>query len=294
MEPELGRACRNGDLHRVLELLTAGQSPDQPLDELGSTPLMVAASVEVLDALLTAGASVEAARFGDDVLQVVISDGSTMHSRADRLAAARRLLTGGARLDRRNEHGWSRLYVASFAGDETAVDALLALGADPNDEPPPLAAACWGSGSEATAGIIGRLLAAGAELSRRDRAGWSLLHAAAMPYAHGEGFASSDGPNLAALEALITAGLPPDLAGPGGVTALMLVAGDGDLAAVDGLLAGGADRTVRDAAGLRAVDHAVDRAAQLDRALGAAPAGTVDAVLRARNRARACAARLAG
>jgi hypothetical protein len=85
------------------------------------------------------------------------------------------------------------LYLAAFEGDIGAVEALVALGGDPNDEPPPLAAACWGTGNDpaATTGIIDALVGAGADIHRRDSGGWSLLHAASMPYSHGDGYAGS-------------------------------------------------------------------------------------------------------
>jgi ankyrin repeat protein len=193
----------------------------------------------------------------------------------------------------RNEHGWSPLYAAVFASDLDAVETLLSLGASADDTPPPLAAACWGSGDEATEPMIDALMAAGADAGRDDEHGWTLLHAAAMPYNHGPGYTSSDGPNVAAARALVRHGVSPDIAGPDGVTALMLVAADGALDAVEALLAAGADPARRDDQGRGALDHARDSQRQLTEVLATAPPETVDAVRRFKDQVEACVTRLA-
>ena len=295
MDKDFASAVRRGDHETVARLLAAGQRADEPLDSVGTTPLMAAPALETVDVLLDAGASLEPTVFGNDVLQIMVSDdASAIDDPVARIAVARRLLAHGIRLDRRNEHGWSRLYVAAFAGDVGGVDALLALGADPNDEPPPLGAACWGSGRPVgdSPNTIELLAAAGADVHQRDGAGWTLLHAAAMPYSHGDGFESSDGVNLPALAALIRLGVPPDVRGPKGVTSLMLVAGSGELEAVDLMLAAGADPTLRDDDGLDALDHARSDAHRLTEVLAGASPDTADAVRRHRNAADLCVKRL--
>ena len=296
MNANLLDACRSGNVKRIEELVSAGHSPDEPLDTIGTTPLMAAGTLAVLEVLLNMGASLAPTRFGHDVLQVVVSDDeSAFEDAAERLEAARILIEYGAPLDRRNEHGWSRLYVAAFAGNAAAVEMLVALGAAPNDEPPPLAAASWGTGNDpaATTRIIGVLTAAGADVRQIDDVGWSLLHAAAMPYSHGDGFTSSDGPNVAAMQALISHGVAPDVVGPGGTTPLMLVAGDGALDAVDVLLASGSDVSLRDDQGDSAYGHARNSERRLTEVLATASAETAEAVREFRDRARRCAERLA-
>jgi hypothetical protein len=114
-----------------------------------------------------------------------------------------------------------------------------------------------------------------------------------MPYSHGDGFASSDGPSLAALQSLISHGVAPDVGGPGGITPLMLVAGDGALEAVEALLALGSDPRVRDDRGDRAYDHARSSERRLTELLATASAETTRAVREFRDRARECAERLA-
>jgi ankyrin repeat protein len=295
MNSQMREACGRGDVERVLDLLTAGASPDEPLDGIGTTPLMAAASPALVDLLLDAGASLHPTRFGHDALQVVVSDDeSAIENRSNRLLAAQRLIGAGAPLDLRDGHGRSRLYVAAFAGDVGAVETLLALGADPDDDPPPLAAACWGSGDPTgnSAQIIDLLVAAGADVHRRDDGGWTLLHAAAMPYSHGSGFESSDGANPSAMGALIRHGVPVDVAGPGGTTALMLVASDGALAAMQDLLAAGCDPEMRDHAGQRAVDRARAREERLTEILAEAESDTAPAVAAACDRVRSCIDRL--
>ena len=296
MNESLWDGCRSGNVERNKELVAAGHSPDDPLDSIGTTPLMAAATLPVVDLLLNMGASLSPTRFGQDILQVGVSDDeSEFDDAGERLAAARMLIEHGAPLDRRNEHDWSRLCVASFESNVGAVEALVALGADPNDEPPPLGAACWGRGDDpaATTRIIEALLAAGAAVHRRDGAGWSLLHAAAMPYSHGDGLASSDGPNVAAMHALISHGVAPDIRGPDGITPLMLVAGDGAFEAVDALLVLGSDPSVRDDQGDRAYDHARSSEQQLTDLLETAPVEALDPVRAFRDRARRSAERLA-
>lgn len=132
----------------------------------------------------------------------------------------------------------------------------------------------------------------GADVHRPDRVGWSLLHAAAMPYQHGEGYTSSDGPNVRALLAVIDHGVSPDAPGPGGATALMLVAGGGALDVVDALLDASVEPDRHDDLGRRAVDHALDSERRLTDLLETAPADTADAVHKSRDSARACAVRL--
>lgn len=295
MEQHFASALRRGDHEAVVRLLAAGQRPDEPLDNIGTTPLMAASSLETVDVLLNAGASLEPTVFGSDALQIVVSDdASAIDDAATRIVVARRLVAHGVPLDRRNEHGWSRLYVAAFAGDVGAVEALLALGADPNDDPPPLGAACRGSGRPVgeSPDIVELLAAAGADIHRRDGAGWTLLHAAAMPYSHGEGFESSDGVGLSAMAALIGLDVAPDARGPGGITSLMLVAESGELDAVELLLAAGADPAIRDDDGLTALDHARQAADRLTEVLAGAPADHADAVRLFRDAAVECVARL--
>ncbi len=295
METEFASAVRSGAHQTVTRLLAAGQPADEPLDAIGTTPLMAAPTLETVDVLLDAGASLAPTVFGSDVLQIVVSDdASAIDDPGARIAVARRLMAHGIPLDRRNEHGWSRLYTAAFAGDVGAVEALLTLGADPNDEPPPLGAACWGSGRPVgdSPDTIQLLAAAGADVHQRDGAGWSLLHAAAMPYSHGDGFESSDGVNLSALAALIRLGVPPDVRGPNGVTSLMLVAESGELEAVDLLLAAGADQTLRDDDGLDALGHARRAADRLTEVLAGASPDTTDAVRQYRDAADRCVNRL--
>jgi len=294
------QACASGDVAQLLELLASGASPDQLLDAIGTTPLMAATSLEVVDTLLDAGASTAPTRFGRDALDVVVSDHeSAIDDMAVRLGVARRLLARGVALDRPDANGWSRLYVAAFADDCGAVEVLLALGADLDDAPSPLAGACWGTSAapDGTGRVIDLLVTAGADITHRDAAGFTLLHAAAMPYGHGTGFESSDGPNPDAMRALIGHGLSVDIAGPGGITALMLVAGDGDLAAVDAMLAAGANPRLRDHEGRGALDHARDAERRLSELIDDLPPTSADsqsdAIGRRQARVGRCAARLA-
>jgi hypothetical protein len=81
MNANLREACSAGDAQRIEELVAAG-------------------TLEVVDLLLSMSASFAAARFGHDVLQVVVSDDeSAFEDGAERPAAARKLIEYGAPLD---------------------------------------------------------------------------------------------------------------------------------------------------------------------------------------------------
>ncbi|MGB5533918.1 MAG: hypothetical protein WBN71_12510, partial [Acidimicrobiia bacterium] len=93
MNASLWDACRSGNVKRVEEVVAAGHSPDEPLDSIGTTPLMAAATLQVVDLLLNMGASLAPTRFGHDVFQVVVSDDESAFEDFDeRLAAARMLI----------------------------------------------------------------------------------------------------------------------------------------------------------------------------------------------------------
>ncbi|MDH4144644.1 MAG: ankyrin repeat domain-containing protein [Acidimicrobiia bacterium] len=290
---ELVRACAAGNYDRVLELLTGTDPPDLDAIQYGRAPLAHAGSVEVVEVLLGAGASVDSMAGHDDVLQVIVSEASSLRTVPERVGAARLLLAAGARLDRRDAWGNTRLWTAAFSGDADAVEALLTLGLAAEDDPAPLAAACWGSGDEHTERIVDLLVSAGADPARRDLAGWSAVHGAAMPYSHGDGFESSDGASPTALRALHRAGASLDVAGPGGTTALMLAAEGGELEALATLLELGADRRRRDGNGATAADRARVAAASLAGVLADADPSQTPAVQAALDRVNACIVRLA-
>ncbi|MEU7000499.1 ankyrin repeat domain-containing protein [Nonomuraea sp. NPDC046570] len=141
-----------------------------------------------------------------------------------------------------------QLYRAALNGDLETVSDLLAGGADPNaistgeDEGLPLcAAAAWDR-----VGVVGALLAAGADVNGRESGGWhALLWAAANGHAE-------------TAEALIEAGAQVDTPNDDGDTPLTLATRRGALGVVRVLLEAGADARKYDGDGDTPLDIAVD------------------------------------
>lgn len=131
------------------------------------------------------------------------------------------------------------LYRAAIDGQVDAVAALLAAGADPNQESvqgtPLCAAACWGH-----AQVVRALLAAGADPQRAQDDDFTPLEWAVL------------GLHTEAAEALLAGGADAD--GPG--APLVLAADRGALGVVRALLAHGADPARRDEEGQTALEAA--------------------------------------
>jgi len=193
-------------------------------------------------------------------------------------------LAAGAAIDARNLVGATALYAAAENDRKPIVALLLAKGADPNlpgrSEVPPLAAAAYkgndtivaellthGAAPDAEDGtgktpivyaaargftpVVRRLLAAGVDPKR---AYGNDLTALMWAAGYEDGFGERDALDVVAL--LLGAGAPIDAADNRGRTALMIAAERGHAAIVDALLARGADRGLKDKAGLRAADLA--------------------------------------
>jgi ankyrin repeat protein len=203
-------------------------------------------------------------------------------ARAGHSALVELFLAQGAAIDARNLVGATALFAAAENGQQPVVVLLLAKGADPNlpgrSDVTPLAAAAYRGNDGAAA----ELIAHGARPDAMDATGKTpIVYAAARgftavvrrllaagvdprrPYGNDltalmwaagyeEGFGERDALDVIAL--LLDAGAPIDAADNRGRTALMTAAEQGHAAVVDALLRRGADRTLKDKAGKRALD----------------------------------------
>jgi len=267
--------CR--ELERRFELTKATAVPAQL--SLALFPAADGGCVPLARRLLDAGASLEARdRLGTTAL--------TRAARAGHVALIELFLAQGAAIDARNLVGATALYVAAENERQASVALLLARGADPNlpgrSGVTPIAAAAFKGNDR----IVEALLARRADPDVVDTTG-----KAAITYAAARGFASilrrligvgvdarrAYGNDLTALmwaaghedgvgtravldviPLLLDAGAPIDAVDNRGRTALMIAAELGRGAIVETLLARGADRSIADKSGKRALDLAAD------------------------------------
>ena len=104
---KLCQAASAGNLTEVQQLLADGVDPNGK-DAFGDTALMSTEDVAIGQALLMAGADVQAVdKYGDDVLAHTLEE--------HRLELAQWLVQAGADLNRRDEHSWTRLRKAAFS-----------------------------------------------------------------------------------------------------------------------------------------------------------------------------------
>lgn len=160
----------------------------------------------------------------------------------DRPQFVKALLEAGFDPNTLNERGQSGLILAMRDGCFEAAEVLLSFKQTEIDRPN-----ASGETALMMAALRGhetwvlRLLERGAAIHK---AGWSPLHYAAS------------GPQPKVVALLLARGAPIEAASPNGSTPLMMAAGYGAIDSADLLLARGADRRKRNAAGLTAADFA--------------------------------------
>jgi ankyrin repeat protein len=278
-------AAWSGSADCIQLLLRAGAGANDR-DALEMTPLMVARSVAVVEALIAAGADVSIRdREQEDALQKILDDEASLwiyESRPlgdvrFRIAAA--LIAAGAVVDAADRNQMTRLCHAATHLDQAAVEFLLSQGADPKapqrSNYSPLHAVCWWEQLDAseisasqspgqtssqdptepivdrTVTLIDRLVAAGVDPNAQDKYGNSPLHKAV----------SGDGANPSAVAALLRHGADPNRCNKAQQSPLHgAVHGYGDwVDCVRLLLAAGADPHQADEAGQSPIDHIRDR-----------------------------------
>jgi len=221
-------AAADNNIPLVQVLLDAGADV-RATNEYGSTPLMTAAgngARECAQLLLDRGAQLNAVdAYGHsaiaraiqrnqlDMLDCLADRGADLETidnkgwnllhlaaKRDNAAAVSWCIARNLPLDQRIHSGYSALYLAAKDGGTNAVQALLAAGADPdlvetNDLWTPLMAAVRHDHVD----VVRQLVAAGAELERRSRAGMTAMLLAA------------DGSSPETIDLLLAAGARTDV-----------------------------------------------------------------------------------
>ena len=230
------RTALFGTASQLSGALDAGLDPN--LKTAGGTTLlmMAAPEAEKVRLLLSRGADAKArAVSGCDALTVAAATRGTAKS-LEALLAAGAQPQAPAGVHARN----NALLFASMTGDLDNIKLLLGRGAQAS------AAALSAALTFGYPDVAGALIAAGAPVQGTEASGINLLHWAAI----------TDRP--AVIPLLVGAGVPLNAVDENGYTPLMYAAtiDFGDIAVLEALLKAGADRTVRNAEGLTAVEQA--------------------------------------
>lgn len=213
-------------------------------DEIGQTPLMIAAeasAVEVVRLMLARGADVNA-RDDQGRTAIMCCDNATIY---------RLLMEKGARTNVRDREGRTLLMMAAASGKRSVVEYLLKCGVDVQSrDNAGRNALMYAGGSEVSQveGIVHLLLARGLDINAQDSKGQTALHHAAAEAIshHGTNVLETD----ARLHAYIRSGAGVNVSDREGVTPLLLLAEMGHpLSEVEFLVERGADINHRDQKG---------------------------------------------
>jgi uncharacterized protein len=234
-------------LDLVTELLDHGASVDAR-DRFGARPLSHAARfghLPMVDLLLARSAPVDARHLaGATALFFAVE--------ADRTEVARRLIERGADVNLAGRGGVTPVSAAAYRGNDGLVEALLAGGADDRavDETgkPPIVYAAAAARFDA----VTRLLARKVDINARYPNDLTLLM-----WACGPDDAAPEAQAIKIVQQLLDAGAHIDDRDARGRTALMIAAEGGRSGIANVLLARGADPSLKDKAGKRAVDLTV-------------------------------------
>ena len=229
------------------ELLDHGASVDAR-DRFGARPLSHAARfghLETVDLLLARGAPIDARNLAGATALYFAAEGG-------RTSIAQRLIERGADVRLVGRSGVSPVSAAAYAGNDAIVEALLARGADERapDETgkPPVVYAAAGARLD----VLKRLLTRNIDINTRYPNDLTLLM-----WASGPDEKASEAQAIQVVSYLLDAGAHIDDRDARGRTALMIAAEGGRAEIANLLLARGADPSLKDKAGKRAVDLTV-------------------------------------
>lgn len=267
----LHSAISNGNLGAVTVLLAAGANIEADAGGMWGTPLISAAvrisgssnnrnaaTMAMIDALLAAGADVNAVdEDGDTPLLNVLRRGRIgLYSTNERLRGteaiadsvvdlALKLLEAGADPGAQGARGQTPLHAAAAYTTPVLVQALLDAGADPGVRSEWSGSPLHEAALHGTPEVIARLVAAGAEVNGRIENGPSPLHIAVLRGTLNESRQADTPPWRLAAAALIEAGADPNLRDAKGDTPLHLAGLVFDTALVSLLADAGADVNAR-------------------------------------------------
>ena len=128
----LGAAAYTGNSDLVAALLAKGAEP-RAVDATGKSAILYAAGrayTHVVKQLLDAGIDANA-RYGSDLTALMWAAGHSEEAgAADIVETIALLIARGAKLDEKDDRGWTALMIAADLGHAVAVEKLVAAGAD--------------------------------------------------------------------------------------------------------------------------------------------------------------------
>src|SRR5258707_12357108 len=217
-------------------------------DRLGARPLSHAARfghLAMVDLLLARGAPLDARNLAGATALFLAADGN--HTQV-----AQRLIERGADVNIAGRSGVTPVAAAAYKGNDAIVDALLAHGADDRVPDQTVKLPVVYAAAGARLDVATRLLARNIDINARYPNQLTLLM-----WASGPDESAPETQAIKVVEQLLDAGAHIDDRDARGRTALMIAAEGGRSGIAGLLLARGADPSLKDKAGKRAVDLTV-------------------------------------